>query len=134
MLSLLYLSYSLIPDDMADREVQNIVDTSVVNNKSTGLTGALMFTGVNFCQFLEGPEHAVRGLMESIRLDTRHRDIWTVHEKAVSDRRFGNWSMAYRGRSSFVNGHLMDLLGASVEVERAKSVKSIITMMEEFVK
>ncbi len=134
MLSLLYLSYSLLSDETADRAVQNIVDTAVVSNKSNGLTGALIFTGVNFCQFLEGPEDALRALMESIRLDTRHKDIWVVHEEAVSNRRFGSWSMAYQGRSTFVSGHLMDLISASVEAERAKSVKLIISMMEEFAK
>lgn len=134
MLSLLYLSYSLLPDETADHEVQNIVDTSVVSNKSASLTGALIFTGVNFCQLLEGPEATVRRLMESIRIDTRHKDISVVHEEALSDRRFGSWSMAYQGRSTFVSGHLMDLISASVEAERAKSVKLIISMMEEFAK
>ncbi len=134
MPSLLYISDSLLPDETADREVQNIVDTSIASNKSFGLTGALIFTGVNFCQFLEGPEDALRRLMESIHRDTRHKNMRVVYEEARSERRFENWLLAYQGRSSYVARHLTDFTGALVKAEQSKSVKLIITLMEEFAK
>lgn len=134
MISLLYISYNRMPLDTADRQVQAIVDKSVIHNKRADITGALIFAGVHFCQFLEGPEDAVISLMDTIRADTRHRDIWVVYQEAASDRRFADWSMAYKGRSEFVSGYLLEIVGASEEAERQKAVKSIITIMEEFVR
>lgn len=132
MISLLYVSYNRIVDEQSDQEVQAIADKSVISNKSKNITGALIFTGTHFCQFLEGPDDAVASLMDTIRVDHRHSDIWVVYQEAATDRRFASWSMAYKGRSNFVGSYLMDIVNASEEAERQTAVKSVITMMEEF--
>lgn len=134
MISLMYVSCNSMPLDTANPQVQAIVDKSVLKNKRADITGALIFVGVHFCQFLEGPDDAVISLMDTIRADTRHNDIWVVYQEAVTDRRFADWSMAYRGRSEFVSGHLLEIVSASNEAERQKAVKSVISIMEEFVR
>lgn len=134
MISLLYLSYNRIPFETADQQVQAIVDKSIKKNRHSDITGALIFTGSHFCQFLEGSEEAVLRLMDTICLDPRHSDIWVVHQEAAVDRRFANWSMAYTGRSEFVSSYLLEIINASEEAERKRVVHSVISMMEEFVK
>ena len=134
MISLLYVSYNNIIDKRANQEVQAISHKSVISNKRKDITGALIFTGTHFCQFLEGPEGAVFGLMDKIRHDPRHSDVWVVHQEAITDRRFASWSMAYKGRSNFVGRYLLDIVNASEEAERERAAKSIIAMMDEFVR
>jgi hypothetical protein len=132
MISLLYLSYSELPDDEADRQVQAIVDKSVANNGLIDVTGALIFTGEHFCQFLEGKAEDVMGLMSSIRLDHRHSDVTVVHKETANARRFASWSLAYTGRSTFISNHLEGVIYASTERDRENAAKSVIGMMQEF--
>lgn len=44
-------------------------------NRAAGISGALLFDGARFCQLLEGAEPEVRGLMERIGVDPRHRSV-----------------------------------------------------------
>lgn len=134
MLSLFYISYSLIDIDSAEEKVKILVEKSIESNKTADLTGALVFTGINFCQFLEGPDSAVLRLMDSIRRDQRHKDLWITYQEASTERRFANWSMAYNGGSDFVNGFLMDIIDSATEVERKKATEAVIKVMEEFAK
>jgi hypothetical protein len=134
MLSLLYLSYNEIADELANQEVQAISHKSIISNKRKDITGALIFTGTHFCQFLEGPDDAVSSLAGKIRRDPRHTDIWVVHQEAITVRRFASWSMGYKGRSNFVGRYLLDIVNASEKADREKAAKSVIAMMEEFVR
>jgi hypothetical protein len=134
MISLLYISYSLIDDQHADKIIQDIVNTSKDHNRASDITGALVFTGTNFAQYLEGPEKAVLDLMKSIEADLRHKDVWLVSQNAATKRRFANWSMAYGGRSGFVNQHIIDLLNTSSASRRTAASEKIVEMMEEFAK
>ena len=134
MLSLLYLSHNGIADGMANQEVHAISHKSVISNKRKDITGVLIFTGTHFCQFLEGPDDAVSSLTDKIRLDPRHSDIWVVHQEAVTVRRFAGWSMGYKGRSNFLGRYLFDIVNASEDAGREKAAKSVIAMMEEFVR
>lgn len=134
MLSLLYLSYNGIADELANHEVHAISHKSIISNKRKDITGALIFTGTHFCQFLEGPDIAVSSLADKIRRDPRHTDIWVVHQEVVTVRRFAGWSMGYKGRSNFVGRYLLDIVNASEEAERRKAALSVVAMMEEFVR
>lgn len=134
MICLLYVSYSLLDLEIAESAVDDIVRQSIVRNSASDITGALLFTGVNFAQFLEGPEGAVTDLMNSIRRDARHRAVWVVLQKRARERRFGNWSMAYGGRSVFVSRHIEELLSTSSAKRRAQASEQLIEMMVEFAK
>ena len=134
MLSLLYLSHNGIADEMANQEVHAINHKSIISNKHKDITGALLFTGTHFCQFLEGPEGAVSSLADKIRRDPRHSDVWVVHQEAVTVRRFAGWSMGYKGRSNFVGRYLFNIVNASEEAERRTAALSVVAMMEDFVR
>lgn len=134
ILSILYISHSLIGRENADQKVEEIVKKSVESNAKSGVTGALIHTGINFCQLLEGPKDNVQKLMESISKDTRHKDIWMVHQESLTERRFANWSMAYSGRSDYVSSFLSNIIETSTEEGRRKASNAVVEVMKEFAK
>jgi hypothetical protein len=82
-------SRELEPADLTALEEQ-----CVRNNQKSGITGVLMVSGNLFFQVLEGPEHAVDGLFESILHDDRHtRVLKLADEQEVRDRLFPDWAM-----------------------------------------
>ena len=65
-------------------------------NAQRRLSGALVFDGLRFCHYLEGPTDHVRGLAQRIATDSRHVDFTIRHEGPYSGpRRFAAWSLGY---------------------------------------
>ena len=91
----LYISASRLAEEDADELVADIVKESVPRNHRLQVTGALLFTGRRFAQYLEGPAGAVGTLQRIILDDLRHEDIRTIAEGAYPCRRFVTWSLAY---------------------------------------
>lgn len=77
-------------------ELVELLTQSRAKNARLGVTGMLLYKDGNFLQVIEGDEAAVRQLFGSILKDVRHRDILVIDENTVSERQFGNWSMAFR--------------------------------------
>lgn len=76
-----------------DSAVHQIVETSVYNNYSSGLTGLLLVAKGYFIQVLEGDVNAVRSTYSRISLDRRHKDLCVISQGEVSERLFGEWAM-----------------------------------------
>lgn len=104
--SLTYISKSRLAKDDAQSMVDSIVQKSRENNRLHGLTGALIFTGHDFAQTLEGERCHIETLMARISEDDRHDDIRVIHEGDQWSRDFASWSMAYRGMTTFVQRHI----------------------------
>ena len=133
MIALLYASVSRLTREQEDREIASIVKTSMIRNEQSDITGALVYTGGNFAQLLEGPERSVTDLMASIRRDDRHENVTDLFIRPTSERLFGNWSLAYRGRSAFMGKHLIAALSARSEAARSAAADDIVLIMREFV-
>lgn len=80
---------------LSRRDLKNIHDTAVKNNRRTGLTGILVCLGDTFFQVLEGPGEAVDRLYhDRIVPDRRHKDVFCLKsENGVRKRLFPGWSM-----------------------------------------
>jgi hypothetical protein len=75
--------------------VREIVREARNKNEKREITGLLVFDGLRFCQYLEGPEDAVYSLSERIRQDNRHIEFAIKeHGPLQSERRF-SWAMGY---------------------------------------
>jgi hypothetical protein len=98
----MYASRSLLPGAWADRAIDDIVSASRARNAELDVTGALLFTGGWFAQFIEGSADAVAELRDSIGRDRRHADVKTLRSDRLSERIFDGWSLAYAGPSLFV--------------------------------
>lgn len=81
--------------DIRTEDCTAILSAARTNNAREGVTGMLLFNSRRFLQVLEGDEHRVRALYERIRRDPRHAAIVLLSEKAVPDREFGEWAMAF---------------------------------------
>ena len=90
---LIYRSHSLIPGEQRKAQLAAIFNTARANNRSVGVTGALMISDEAFVQVLEGGESVVRDLFARIAADQRHEDLTVLEEHAAS-RTFGRWAMA----------------------------------------
>jgi hypothetical protein len=85
---------SIIPD--LDVVVQDIVKSSIRNNKDDGLTGLLVTIQGYFVQTLEGPVDSVRHTYSRISSDRRHMDPHIIAQGPVEQRLFDDWKMCAR--------------------------------------
>jgi len=99
---LVYASKNLLqgPEPEVMAAVRQILDASQRNNAAAGVTGALMFNAGAFAQVLEGPRRGVEATFERIQRDLRHDDVTVLQCGPAESRAFGNWSMAFVGRST----------------------------------
>jgi hypothetical protein len=94
MFSLLYVSVSLLEEEVEQPELAALVEAATSHNLTVGLTGALVLAGGRFAQALEGPEKEVTALMGRITVDPRHTRVRVIRTAFQSERQFPNWGMA----------------------------------------
>ncbi len=99
--TLAYQSRSQIGNVAKDtlRELDHVLNLARNRNERIGITGALMFTEGQFTQILEGSEQAVNEIFDSIKNDSRHRDVKVWSTEFRTSRRFSAWTMAFVGTS-----------------------------------
>ena len=131
MKSLIYVSRRTSPPAELGAEVSDIVTVARLRNKELDVTGALIATPLHFAQVLEGPEAALKELMDSILRDKRHFITHLVDLDAKPDRDFAGWSLAYHGDSSYVSTMLEDAVAAP-DFELNGHVDQILALMHMF--
>ena len=126
---LVYVSRCTRPGDPGwlAAEVESILATSKVNNRSAGVTGALLFSSECFAQALEGPVDEVEATFERIQCDPRHHDTVILQAGPVERREFGAWSMTYAGRIEDQRLRFADLTaGAQADAEAAGTILDVM--------
>lgn len=86
-------------------DIHNILNCSKENNKDINITGILIYCNKHFFQILEGDKEEIKELFERIAIDCRHDNVIKIQEGYVEERKFGNWSMAFKS----YNKELKDL-------------------------
>lgn len=76
--------------------ILSILDSSVKNNKTAGVTGMLLLSSSNVIQVLEGKAEVIGDLFQRIVEDPRHYDITELIREPIASRSFPEWSMGYR--------------------------------------
>lgn len=94
MRQIFYVSESTVPHDQAALDA--ILTRSRHNNALDGVTGLLWSDGARFAQVIEGDERAIEDAMGRILADPRHHRIEVLHDRPVTERQFGSWSMDLR--------------------------------------
>lgn len=123
----LYVSECALPAAWSEPAVEAIVATSIVRNSSLGVTGALLFTGRNFVQFIEGPPASLVELRTAIEADMRHRDVDTKLFGRRLSRMFETWSLAYAGRSVYIAENV-----SSLAATESCDTDALIALLREF--
>lgn len=129
MLRLLYSSVSELNSMNEMDEIASILRTSVARNASSGVTGALIYTGSHFTQALEGDDDQVQDLMRSIAADRRHSQVTVVHRDHATERRFASWQMAYKGLHTDLNQTVSDLIFG---LDKGLAVQHMYEVMAQF--
>ena len=92
LVRLVYASRSTEP--VTTEMLDQILDTSRVNNKASGVTGVLCLCHGNvFLQVLEGGRRQVNELYAKLLSDARHADVLLLDYKEIHERQFANWRM-----------------------------------------
>ena len=97
-MSLIQLIYAsqLGEDAEADAELPQILEQSIRNNCTAGITGMLLFSSGSFLQVLEGESDMVGTIYRKICADARHTNVVIVGLVNIEERQFPNWSMGLR--------------------------------------
>ena len=77
-------------------EIEYLLRRARERNLEYGITGVLLYIGVNFMQYLEGPRDNLDLIYKIIREDKQHSGIILVSREAIDSRQFSEWSMAFR--------------------------------------
>ncbi len=86
---------SLARGDLAASEVPRIIACSRANNQRAGIGGALVYTGTDFLQVIEGPAPVVALLWERVRRDPRHHSIGKFLDDNVAWTWYPEWQVGY---------------------------------------
>ncbi|WP_161989101.1 BLUF domain-containing protein [Sphingomonas glacialis] len=116
--SLLYVSTQAFTPADADATIARIVTGSRRRNVRFGVTGALIATARRFAQVIEGPSDSIATLFASIRFDPSHRDVTVLLADTISERRFGEWSLAYHGLAPYLEHVVAPMVASRTVTER----------------
>jgi hypothetical protein len=95
---IIYMSHATTP--MTDDELAALLQQARTANEAKGVTGLLVYGNNQFLQVMEGEEAVLKPLYEHIATDTRHNRLIKMADKAVSERSFAEWSMAFKSLSA----------------------------------
>lgn len=116
--SLLYVSIQAFSAVESDPTIAQIVAISRRRNARLGVSGALIATERHFAQVIEGPPETIDTLIAAFRCDQRHHHVTVLLVEELAARRFGNWSLAYRGRSPYLDHYIAPLIAPHVASAR----------------
>lgn len=92
LIRLIYASKAVDPQTRTLTD--SILRKAHVWNRQNDITGVLCEGQGVFLQTLEGERAKVTGLYARIFADPRHKDLELIHCESITERRYGEWSMA----------------------------------------
>jgi hypothetical protein len=92
LIRLIYVSKAVEPQTAALTD--SILHSARAWNTQNGITGVLCQGQGVFLQVLEGERGKVTNLYARISADRRHKDLELIHCESITERRYGDWSMA----------------------------------------
>jgi len=91
---LLYTSF--VAPDLERSDVLQIVRRARAKNGRLAISGILLFDGLCFCQYLEGPRNRLDAMLGTLRSDARHVEMVVKDYGPLPDARlFGNSPLAF---------------------------------------
>ncbi|WP_300395688.1 BLUF domain-containing protein [Henriciella sp.] len=107
---------STADDDLSAYDLQDILEAAIRNNGKVGVSGTVLFNGLNFLQILEGPEAAVENIYARICMDERHAHVVTIFRESGVRRCFDDSPMTLNTVKCEV-GDLPDGLALSSNID-----------------
>jgi hypothetical protein len=128
VLRLIYFSTARLGLGSADLE--NILSRAVAHNLAHGVTGILLFNGLNFLQVLEGPRRTVEELYKKIAQDPRHTGVTLIKTEEIDALSYPEWGMKLKDLDSDLGANSLlrlnqEIADALVDASRADVKKMI---------
>ena len=101
---------------LSAEDMQDVLESAIRNNQEAGVSGTLLFNGMNFLQILEGPEAEVEKIYARICEDGRHNHVVTIFRESGARRCFEKSPMTLNTVTSTV-GSLPDGLTLSSDID-----------------
>ena len=115
MLSLLYISRCIVPEDQWSAALADVQSASAAENSVFDITGLLIATPDWFAQILEGPPENIDLAMAGILADPRHSGIRILRRLMINRRRFPLWRLARFDHGAFEASHVRPALEQAYE-------------------
>jgi hypothetical protein len=131
VIGILYISRSRLGSEAAGQELSAIVAVATRRNLAARVTGALVYSGTSFAQWLEGPEADVDSIIGDILVDPRHEDIRIVMRSPAAARRFPAWSMVLVDEGPQTERQIDAIRDAGEEASQLIEVEQLIAWMEQ---
>ena len=112
------------------RQLSSILAASNHNNRTSRISGALIFDDMWFLQALEGERQTVWRKYERIREDERHANVVLVEMVEIDRRLFGNWWMGLAKRTEETEHLFAPHLRNGRFQADAMAAKEIVALME----
>ncbi|MBJ6143474.1 BLUF domain-containing protein [Hymenobacter sp. BT559] len=132
---IIYLSRASAP--LSDDQLHDLLLQARTRNAALEVTGLLLYGNQQFMQVLEGEEEAVRTIYESIKGDPRHQNVTAYADKAIEQRAFEGWAMAFEATSAArfdeLTGYLVPA-GLTVDATRLRQTDTaLLVLLRSFV-
>ncbi|WP_121908073.1 BLUF domain-containing protein [Ulvibacter antarcticus] len=86
---------SKLSEGFTDQDVNEVFETTQLNNNKAGITGILLFGFGNFFQVLEGEKKQIERLFDVILDDPRHHKIETLIHHDIEFPIFASYSSTF---------------------------------------
>ncbi|UOQ72706.1 BLUF domain-containing protein [Hymenobacter cellulosilyticus] len=90
---IVYMSRAVRP--LSDQDLQELLAQCRRDNARHNVTGILFYSHGNIAQLIEGDPAVIEPLYEKISRDGRHSNVQQLANKAITERSFPDWSMAF---------------------------------------
>ena len=90
---LIYISSAV--ELMNDEQLEDLLALSRRNNQRKNITGMLLYGEGSFIQVLEGAHDDIESTFETIKNDTRHKNITRILGGKLAERNFLDWKMGF---------------------------------------
>jgi hypothetical protein len=80
----------------SEEELMELLQQSRANNQRLGITGLLLYKGLDFMQVIEGEENKVRKLSSKIEKDPRHQGYTELRWEIIQKPHFPEWTMGFK--------------------------------------
>jgi len=108
-------------------------------NTAKNLTGMLLYIEGTFIQTIEGEREVVEALYNKIKIDQRHKDVFLILSGLWKERKFNDWSMAFRSLSindakkisGFSNISELSLLSAQSNDEKHPALRLLQSFYDQ---
>jgi hypothetical protein len=114
-------------------DLNNLFNSTKINNTYVGISGILIYKSGNFLQILEGDVGKVDRLYQKILLDNRHHSIIMLIDTEICDRIFESYNTEFPIIENNRQIHKLKLYLNWLKYAELQKINKLITIIENFV-